>query len=1377
MSLLDRTISIVTASALLLGAFVASAAPAAAAVSAETVAHTVTVDRDDVIQEDFLGIGVNLIPTVLMENNRSKGYDESLWQIDRERILTLQPKVARVWFQIDWMEQDKGSYDFDTDKMRAFYEYLDVLQLAGTEIELNFGWKNGREVHDWFGFDGVNPRISAPQDVDAFGDSAAALIEELVEGRGYHNVKYLSFYNEPGHGYDFVTPGDVSAVMHYERMARAVHDQLVEDDLRDLVKIWGPEEWQAPGWTEYMARVGGDFFDLYTFHVYGGTYATLSDEIQKRTSQTYGGEVGMTEFGFSGRYDSRWDAGYGNYVIKLANEGVKVGLIWQLNGVWLEDPDEGVDTNSTYTLWDSLAVAEKPNQRYYEAGPLMRYIPGHSTVVRTNVSASGIRAATFLSADGETTTVVEVDDSPTTRSIDVDLDLPAGTPVNVIEYSEEITPDSSATLTPVARTYTGGQFTDTVDGGRRVLIYTTMDAEEQLAITPDRATVSSGEDLSLSASHQDSSGDVEWEVTAGEGTVTNEGVYTAPEVEEIARATVTARLASDSTVSASSVITIEPAATASRVDLPRFSVPPGDYVTPFEVGLESATEGAVIHYTLDGSTPTSASPIADGPLTFTGGRMLTAVAIKDGMDDSALQRGFFRVRPLPAGPEGFVYCANQSQICGFDDVASTAEVAYGANGSYAIGLFDQRVACDAGTFGSDPAPGVTKMCFVKARDDVSVVKPTFTRLPGEYFEQTLTVEMVVPEGAEVYYTANGALPTTASTKYTGGPIAVPTTRTLKAIAVTPEGQSPIALGTYTITDPFPGPEGYTFCANQNYECDFAGKAIVAYGSWNNFVYGAFDDGARCHADNFDGQDPSPGYGKKCYLLPIVGEIADKPVFSPAAGTLIGDQQISASAEQGAVIRYTTDGTDPNADSAVYSGPIALTAPSTTTIKAIAELDGKMTSMVAVAKYSLQVDPNVGAPDGFTFCANQHYECTVPAPATAAYGLDGAFAYKQVTFSFTCNAAAFGGGDPAPGKIKKCYLGPADTEQPGDELVPLLNAGFEEPTTVNFVSGPLSAGWTFSARSGVQHNDSVFGPSESAPGGDQTAFLKTDEGGTGRIAQSVEFRAGTFALKFWAANRTSFGGLQTFDVLIDGTRVGHAAPADGTYREYQTSPFTVEAGVHEVAFVATTTTGDNTAFLDDVQVVEAEPTPPDTTRPTTELVSPTTSGPFQTLAIRVDAEDAGGLARIVANVYLEGTLVKSTQTRLGGETSGSHVATVELPTGSYTVRYNAQDVAGNISATATRAVTIDKTAPTVTVKSGTDYTSPESAPYELVSFKLYDAGRIDKVTLNGKVKDLTDNTWSDVNFVRPGTFGAVSGTNTLIVFDVAGNTTEVEFQLE
>ncbi|PJI94165.1 Ig-like domain-containing protein [Luteimicrobium subarcticum] len=110
----------------------------------------------------------------------------------------------------------------------------------------------------------------------------------------------------------------------------------------------------------------------------------------------------------------------------------------------------------------------------------------------------------------------------------------------------------------------------------------------------------------------------------------------------------------------------------------------------------------------------------------------------------------------------------------------------------------------------------------------------------------------------------------------------------------------------------------------------------------------------------------------------------------------------------------------------------------------------------------------------------------------------------------------------------------------------------------------------------------------------------------------------------------------------------------------------------------------------------------------------------------------------------------------------------------------RDLAGN---TTTVTFTLDTVGPEITVKpeSLTGTVAPADgtvASYRSVSFKLHDLGsQVDRVTLNGVEKDLTDNPWSDVNGVVPGVFGAVEGVNTLVAYDVLGNSTTFMFRLD
>ena len=81
---------------------------------------------------------------------------------------------------------------------------------------------------------------------------------------------------------------------------------------------------------------------------------------------------------------------------------------------------------------------------------------------------------------------------------------------------------------------------------------------------------------------------------------------------------------------------------------------------------------------------------------------------------------------------------------------------------------------------------------------------------------------------------------------------------------------------------------------------------------------------------------------------------EAPVFSVEPGTYNNPFSVEITAKEGATIYYTLDGTEPSAESAVYSEAIAFNEfNTTTTIKALAVANGE-SSNVASAAYSLEV---------------------------------------------------------------------------------------------------------------------------------------------------------------------------------------------------------------------------------------------------------------------------------------------------------------------------------------------------------------------------------------------------------------------------------------
>src|SRR5262249_15062284 len=152
-------------------------------------------------------------------------------------------------------------------------------------------------------------------------------------------------------------------------------------------------------------------------------------------------------------------------------------------------------------------------------------------------------------------------------------------------------------------------------------------------------------------------------------------------------------------------------------------------------------------------------------------------------------------------------------------------------------------------------------------------------------------------------------------------------------------------------------------------------------------------------------------------------------------------------------------------------------------------------------------------------------------------------------------------------------------------------GFETLAVGNsFQYNPSRTPWTFSPQSfwgadgsGVSGNGSAFtSGNPDAPQGVQVAFLRMK----GSISQTIDLPAGTYALRFQAAQRANFqDGPQSFQVEIDGVKVGGPIQPSGTsYQSYTTDSFTVTAGRHTIAFVGLNPNGgDSTAFLDNVSI--------------------------------------------------------------------------------------------------------------------------------------------------------------------------------------------------
>ena len=126
------------------------------------------------------------------------------------------------------------------------------------------------------------------------------------------------------------------------------------------------------------------------------------------------------------------------------------------------------------------------------------------------------------------------------------------------------------------------------------------------------------------------------------------------------------------------VINLQPAAT------PTFTPAPGTYTTIQTVTLADTTANATIYYTIDGSTPTTASMKYTGALTVSATETINAIATATGFTQSAVGSGAYTIN-LPTAatpaftPAGGMYTSAQSVT--ITDATAGTTIYYTIDGS------------------------------------------------------------------------------------------------------------------------------------------------------------------------------------------------------------------------------------------------------------------------------------------------------------------------------------------------------------------------------------------------------------------------------------------------------------------------------------------------------------------------------------------------------------------------------------------------------------------------------------------------------------------------------------------------------------------------
>ena len=458
-----------------------------------------------------------------------------------------------------------------------------------------------------------------------------------------------------------------------------------------------------------------------------------------------------------------------------------------------------------------------------------------------------------------------------------------------------------------------------------------------------------------------------------------------------------------STVSASYIISI-----AGTVSAPSMAPGGGAYVSAQTVAMTTATSGAEIRFTTDGTDPSDSSQLYTSPIAITRNTTLKAKSFKSGMTSSTTTSAAYQIlvaAPAFSPPAG-TYSAVQS--VSLSSATPGAIIRYTLDGSdpsdssapYTIPLYVANsisIKARASLAGMSPST-VANANYVIAIPG-TVATPSFSPGGGQYAQVQTVAISTVTSGADIRYTLDGSEPADSSALYSSA-ITVAQNATLKAKAFKAGMiSSATASGAYEIlvASPAFNPASGTFTSPQSVTMSTATTGAVIHfttdGSEPTEASPAYSaavnvsNSLTLKAKAFKvGMTPSATVNA-AYTINIPGTVAT-PTFLPGGGSYDIPQTVTISTTTaGADIHYTVDGTDPTDSSALYSTAIPMTQ--NTTLKAKASRVGMNPSTIASAAYQISVALPVFNPPAGTYTGTQNVAITsATSGAVIYYSTDG-----------------------------------------------------------------------------------------------------------------------------------------------------------------------------------------------------------------------------------------------------------------------------------------------------------------------------------------------------------------------------------------------------
>lgn len=221
------------------------------------------------VQKNFLGNGAVYHGYAGMPDKAGRTYSEALCELEAARAVDMKLKIARTFYSWWAWDPNTNTWDWDNAIMTAFYRWLTRMKEHHITVALNAAWNCPEDINNtsWVGKSPFHVDGNWPKSVENYAEWVSETLHQLVELRGFTNIKILVMFTEPNHGF-----GKVEFYKLWTDAVKAVHQALIRDGRRDLVKLMGSNE--GSGITAEMLKWVSendevkDIIDIYSSHTY-----------------------------------------------------------------------------------------------------------------------------------------------------------------------------------------------------------------------------------------------------------------------------------------------------------------------------------------------------------------------------------------------------------------------------------------------------------------------------------------------------------------------------------------------------------------------------------------------------------------------------------------------------------------------------------------------------------------------------------------------------------------------------------------------------------------------------------------------------------------------------------------------------------------------------------------------------------------------------------------------------------------------------------------------------------------------------------------------------------------------------------------------------